>query len=352
MSILLSQQLTRYYDEYSSLDVTFTKEVVKATRLVTKQVFLKCLGYQWPCIIYSSSMVSAKIIANAKLAIREIAQKANNMVSLHLSFQAEKTDPVSFYINTRVSGFTPYGAANPDLNIIALTFTQRPADDFIAVLGELLEVNINSKKRKEERIILTSEVMTKMGLKVKETTLLIQGVPRKGIIRDLSFSGAKIIIAGVAKFLVNKDASLHLEMEEGESLQIPGTILRFEPVEGRKDISAFAVQFKDEAVPIRYKIVINDYLRQISKHKSFSSAAQQTPAPKPVVENSLPPPPEEPAAEAGQPRQPPPAEKPKEPAPPAEKTKNPAPPAEKAKNPAPPPEKAKAPAPPPKKPAK
>jgi hypothetical protein len=55
-------------------------------------------------------------------------------------------------------------------------------------------------------------------------------------------------------------------------------------VEGRKDISAFAIQFKEENVPIRYKIIINDYLRQ-QKHKP--SASQQ----KPVVENPLPPPP-------------------------------------------------------------
>ena len=119
MAIILSQQLTRYYDEYSSLDVTFTKDVVKATRLVTKQVFLKCLGYQWPCIIYSSSMLAAKIIVNAKLAIQDIAKKANNVVSLRFSFQTDKVDPVSFYVSCRVAGFTPYGAANPGLNIIA-----------------------------------------------------------------------------------------------------------------------------------------------------------------------------------------------------------------------------------------
>ncbi|MDR3201215.1 MAG: PilZ domain-containing protein [Spirochaetales bacterium] len=315
MSILLSQQMTHYYDEYSSLDVTFTKEVVKATRLVTKQVFLKCLGYQWPCIIYSSSMTSAKIIVNAKLPIQEITQKANNMVSLRLGFQqTEKNDPVIFYVTARVTGFAPYGATNPDLNIIALTFTQRPADDFIAALGELLEANVNSKKRKDDRIILTSDIMTRMGLRAKETTLLVQEVPRKGIIRDLSFSGAKVIIVGVAKFLVNKDVLMHLEMEDSEPLKIEGTILRFEPVEGRKDISAFAIQFKEAALPIRYKLIINDCLRQLSKHKSFSSGAQ-----KPAPQNP-PPPKKEPKAEA---------EKPAQPEPPKDKTAPPPAPDEK-----------------------
>ncbi|MDR1315620.1 MAG: PilZ domain-containing protein [Spirochaetales bacterium] len=295
MSIILSQHLMRFYEEYSSLDVTFTKDVVKAIGLVPKQVYLKCVGYQWPCIIYSSSMTSAKVIVNAKLGIQAIAQKANNMVNLRFSFLSDKPDPVSFFVSARISGLLPYGAANPGLNIIALTFTHRPADDLISALGELLEANVNSKKRKEERIVLTTEVMEKLGLKAKEITLSVESVPRKGIIRDLSFSGAKVLIAGVAKFMVDKTALLHLEPEDSaEPLILEGRILRFEPVEGRKDISAFAIQFKEESIPIRYKIIINDYLRQL-KHKP--SAVQQ----KPPVENPLPspdpdtPPPEQPS---------------------------------------------------------
>jgi hypothetical protein len=291
MSIILGQQLIRFYEEYSSLDVTFTKDVVKAIRLVPKQVYLKCLGYQWPCIIYSSSMVSAKVIVNAKLGIQTIAQKANNMVHLRFSLLSDKPDPVSFFVSAKIASALPYGTSNPGLNILALTFTQRPADDLISALGALLEANINSKKRKEERIILTPEIMEKLGLKAKETTLYVENVPRKGIIRDLSFSGAKIIIAGVAKFMVNKAVVIHLESENmADPLVIEGTILRFEPVEGRKDISAFAIQFKEESIPIRYKIIINDYLRQ-QKHKP--AAPQQ----KPLMENPLPPPPADPPAE-------------------------------------------------------
>jgi Tfp pilus assembly protein PilZ len=291
MAIVTSQQITRYFTEYSTLEVTFTKDVVKALQLVTKQVFLKCLGYQWPCIIYSSSMVAAKIIVNIKSAIQEITKKANNVVSLHFSFQSEKNDSVSFYVSAKISGTSPYGAANPDLNIIALTFTQRPADDLINALGELLEANVNSKKRKEERIILTADVMRKIGIKAKETTLLIQNVLRKGIIRDLSFSGAKVIIMGLAKFMLNKDVIMHLELEDTpEILNIEGTILRFEPVEGRKDISAFAIQFKEAGIPIRYKLLINDYLRQ-AKRKDFS--APQPSAESQIPQSPLPPPPDQ-----------------------------------------------------------
>ncbi|MDR2588934.1 MAG: pilus assembly protein PilZ [Spirochaetales bacterium] len=280
MSIVTSQQTSRYYADYSAIEVTFTREVLKAIKLVGKQVFLKCLGYQWPCIIYSSSMVSAKIIVNVKSPILEVTRKANNMVSLRFGFQADKNETTAFYVSAKISSSAPYGADNPDLNLLTLTFTQRPPDDLINALGELLDANVNSKKRRDERIILTQDVMRKMGLKAKETTLLVQGVPRKGIVRDLCFSGAKVIIMGVAKFIVDKEVTMHLELEDNpEGLVIEGKVLRSDPVEGRKDISAFAIEFKESAVPISFKLMLNDYLRQTPKRKDSSPALAPRPAP-------------------------------------------------------------------------
>ena len=273
MSIITSQQLTKYYEQYAQIKVTFTKEVAKAVQLVSKQVFLKCLGYQWPCIIYSSSMTGAKIIANVKSSIQEVTRKANNVVSLRYSFQrSEKGDPVSFFVAAKTLGYAPYGPQNPDLNFVSLSFTQRPADDLVEILGTLLEANVNSKKRKEDRIVLTADTMRKIGIKAKETSLMVQGVPRKGIIRDLSFSGAKIIIFGIAKFLIEKDITIKIELEDSaDSIEIQGSIVRHEEVEGRKDIAAFAVQFKEEKIPMQYKLIINEYLKQFAKRKDIET---------------------------------------------------------------------------------
>jgi hypothetical protein len=269
MSIITSQQISKYYDQYAQIEVTFTKDVTKVVKLVSKQVFLKCLGYQWPCIIYSSSMTGAKIIANVKSSIQEITRKANNVVALRYSIrQSDKGDPVSFYVAAKTIGYAPYGPQNPDLNFVSLSFTQRPADDLIEILGTLLDANVNSKKRKEDRIILTADTMRKIGIKAKETTLMIQGVPRKGIIRDLSFSGAKVIIFGIAKFLIEKEIIFKIELEDSvETIDIPGSIVRHEEVEGRKDIAAFAIQFKEDKIPMRYKLLINDYIKQFDKRK-------------------------------------------------------------------------------------
>lgn len=269
MSITTSQQITRYYDLFQYIEVVFTQEVITATNLCTKQIYLKCLGDQWPCIVYSSSMAGAKIIANTSPGSKliEKTRQANNLVSLRFSFkQSDKNDPLTFFVAAKIVGFSTYDEVHPEIQFVSLAFTQRPPDDLIEILGKLLEANVNSRKRKEERITLTMKSMSRIGIRSKETVVYIDGVPRKCLLRDISFSGARILAMGIAKFLLNKEASLRLELEEPlESISIPGTVVRMDPIEGRKDLGIMAVNFHEEAVPMSFKIRLNEYLSRAGK---------------------------------------------------------------------------------------
>jgi hypothetical protein len=264
MGVATSQQIGKYYDLYKSIDVTFTKEVIKATGLVTQQVYLKCVGETWPCVIYSSSFEGAKIIVNARSGLYEKVQKANNYVSLRYSFkESDKIDPFMFFVSARAAGYSPYGGS-PDIAMLTMNFTQRPPDDLIEIMGRLMDANINSARRREERILLATDSMRKLHITSKETAVFIQGVPRRCILRDISFSGAKIIMAGVAKFLLEREAALRIDFEEPrESVLVRGRIVRAEEVEGRKDLVALAILFDEQAVPMGYKLRINDFLSQV-----------------------------------------------------------------------------------------
>ena len=269
MPVTTSQQITQYYEQYRAIDVTFTKEVIGVTLLNPKQVFIKCLGYQWPCIVYSSSMTGARIVTNLKTSLKDALRKANNHISLRFSFfDRDKVDPVAFFVPARIVGITPYNKEKPELVFLSVQFTQRPPDDLIGTLGELLEANVNSKKRKEERIVVTVESLKKMGIASKNSHILIDGVPRQCILRDVSFSGVRFLVFGVAKFIVNKNATLHLKFEDpDETVDLPGTILRYEPVEGRADIGAYAMQFAEDKVPVQYKMRLNQLFRGSKKKK-------------------------------------------------------------------------------------
>lgn len=267
MPILTSQQINGFFETYKDTEITFTKEVIRATGLVQKQIFLKYVGYQVPCVIYSVSMTTAKIVAQLAPTAFEQIRAAKNLVSLRFAFQEpDKTDPLLFFVSAKVTGYNPYSKENPNLNFVNLEFTKRPADDLIGTLGLILEAKTNSKKRREERIIITSDSVKKLGLTDKSAQLYVQSVPRNCIVRDLSFSGAKVILAGVAKFLLNKTGVLHISTNERGLLKIPGTVIRNEGVEGRKDLAAIAVKYEDDRVPIEYKMMINDYLKQKKNH--------------------------------------------------------------------------------------
>ncbi len=281
MSISTSQQIADYYERYRDTEVTFTKDVIKAVSLDTKHVFIKCLGYQWPCIIYSSSLVGAKTIVNKTQAFTEQVRKAGNLVSLRFSFiQSDKQDPLTFFVTARITAYSPYNSDTQATNLTFLTlqFTQRPPDTLIEILGTLLEASSNSKKRSEERITMTPEVFEHMGINPKATYLAVQGVPRRCVVRDLSFSGGKVILVGFAKLLVEKPCSLRLEFARNKDIvEVPGRVIRHEPVEGRSDIAAFAIQFDSERIPAEYKLRINNYLKDKYRLRHKQDNRRRTP---------------------------------------------------------------------------
>ena len=148
MALTTSQQISRYYEQFESTEVTFTREITLALLLNTKQVFLKSLGYQWPCIIYSSSMKGAKVITTMQPSLKETLQKSKNTVSLRFSFiQPEKNDPLTFFVSAKIAGISPYGDPKKGLSFLNLVFTQNPPDDLIKRLGTILEAKIASQRR-------------------------------------------------------------------------------------------------------------------------------------------------------------------------------------------------------------
>jgi hypothetical protein len=261
MSVLTQQKITNYYDRYKGINVTFTKEIIQVTGLITQQVLLKCVGDFWPCVVYSSSFQEAKVVASIKSGIIEKLQRANNSVSLRLCFRnSESGAPVTFFVTARVAGYNAYGGSM-DTALFNLQFTQRPPDDLIEIMGRVLDANINSSKRKDERVLLTADSIRKLKILSKDTAAFIEGVPRRCILRDISFSGAKIIMMGVAKFLVDRDTALRLDFDDPrESFLVRGKFVRAEKVEGRKELIALAIIFEESLVPMGYKVRLNDFL--------------------------------------------------------------------------------------------
>jgi len=270
MAFAASQQLNRYYNLYKNIDVTFSKEVVSTLNFEPKQVFVRCSGGQWPCIINSASMTKAKIICGKKSGFLDRLRSGITSVNIRFAFfDTEGKDSLSFFVAAKLVGISSYEVGNQDLVLITFEYTQRAPDDLIEKLGILLEANINSQKRQNERIVITPEISRKIGLVEKGTVVYIDAVPRRCLIRDLSFSGAKILLVGIANFLMNKEIILRFAFDDPQSVfGIKGRAIRTEPVEGRKDLVALAVQYYPKSIPMMYKMYLNKYFSVMRKPAS------------------------------------------------------------------------------------
>jgi hypothetical protein len=145
-----------------------------------------------------------------------------------------------------------------------IQFTQRPPDDLIEIVGRVLDANINATKRKNERIAISADTQRKMKLVSKEIAAFIQGVPRRCILREMSFSNAKLIMMGVAKFLVDKETALRFDFDDPrESFLVKGKFVSAESVEGKQEMLALAMNFDETQIPTGYKIRINEYINTV-----------------------------------------------------------------------------------------
>ncbi|MGO9310583.1 MAG: PilZN3 domain-containing protein [Spirochaetia bacterium] len=266
MSIVTSQQLTRYYEHYKTTDVTFNKQVITALGLVVKGVYLKIQDRQLPCMVFSSSLTSARVIASVPAAVMTVLRQANNRLALRWCFKLpEKVEPITFFVTCRPTGFTHYAVQGPDVQFVALEYTQRPPDDLIQILGSLLEASANSQRRKDERIIVTPETLKKLGLESREAALVVGGTSYKCLLRDLSFSGAKVVVSGNAETFAEKSVSLKFtRSEQTPEMTLSAAVVRVEEVGGRKDILAVSMQYSADA-PMSYKLLINSYVSTTRK---------------------------------------------------------------------------------------
>jgi hypothetical protein len=277
MGMMTSQKISEFYERFKNIEVTFTKEIIQVTGLLTQQIHLKCGNDFWPCVVYTASFENVKIVANVKTGLLGKLQSANNYVSLRFCFKLlGENNPVTFFVSGHVMSSVPYGNSQ-DINMFTIQFSNRPPDDFIEIIGRVLDATINSAKRKEDRIQLTQENMRRLNISSTESAVFIERVPRRCILRDISFSGSKVIMLGVAKFLLEKDVALKIEFNDPKEVYlIKGKFIRSENVEGKKEMVALGLLFDESMVPMGYKMRLNDMLTQT--RADYRVTAEETPS--------------------------------------------------------------------------
>ncbi len=260
-----SRNINEFYESYKNIEISFTKNIYESLKLVHNQISLKTKEGHKSCILYSSSCSGAKVILSMSNDMVRYLRR-HKTVSLRYSFYKDfsKNDFFSFFVSCSITDITQY-ENKTGFYFVQLVFTQRPPDDLILILGSLLDAKKNSSKRREERIILDPEALRHLELTTNRITIVIDGIPRNCILRDLSFGGVKAIILGNPKYLIDKEAVVNLTLTNKSPISVKGRVLRHEPVVGRRDLVAIVVQFSEENLSLEYNMMINEYLTSFGK---------------------------------------------------------------------------------------
>lgn len=266
MQDLSSYQIKSYYERYKEVDITFNKKIMEFIQVIPTEIFLKCKDYTYPCIINSSSMTGARVIAQVNTLFFNRVKSNNDIVHLRFAFhKGDSPGQISFYVLARMEEYTPLESKKPDLYFIDLKYAQRPPNDLVIILGTLIEAGATIKKRKNERIAITPESLRMLRIKGAQAVLLLKGTSQKCLLRDISLSGAKVITAGNNEKYLEKGVVLVIHTNESMILgKIPGKVKRCEGIKGQEGFLALAIHYDEGSIPPEYSKRIIDYISKRS----------------------------------------------------------------------------------------
>ncbi len=258
MQNLTSQHLARLYDEFADTEVTFNGQVILESGLATSDVRLTVGSRHLDCVLYACSMKGARVIVEMRQEESDLLARGAHAVSLHLTFREkdEKT-PVSFFVAARIENLSEHNPQKPHLRFATLQFTQKPSDILVGLLGSMLEIKSNALRRRDQRVVVTPDVMKRIGLESRESCVAIDGTSRRCMLRDLSFGGAKVLLSTSGLPPSPQRALLKLQRcEEPDDTVLDGSIVRVEDVQGHEDLVALSIKYSSDP-PISYKQKIN-----------------------------------------------------------------------------------------------
>ena len=275
MPSVSSTKITQLYDDYKDREVYFSKSICDISGLISEKLRLKVADEEFPCVLYASSMERIITILNLTDADMEKVRAAKGLASVKFSFfPSTAKKPFSFFISCRIKKINSFKLTHGSAFIITLDFNQRPPDDFIEIIGKIIENSIRFNNRKELRIRLDDKIADSLGLDSVKGFAEVDEVFRPCVFVDISTSGCGIIMTQSPDIENHKRITIQLGIK-GNPININGAIVRSDTVNNRPDLIRLGVLYEKEEIPYIYKNMINNYLDMLEKIKKQQLQSSQ-----------------------------------------------------------------------------
>jgi len=278
MNVLGSGMIQNLYERYKKVEVTYNAQVTEALGYLPKDASLKIQGNQYPCLLHSMSFDSAKLILGVPLTKLDSLKDGAKLAILRLAFLGSRSGAPEAY---QISGSltvtqTRQNTDQSAILILEMSFNHRPQDGLLEIQGGYLDLQKDARQRHDERIPITDASALVLGLLSRNSTITVDAIPRKCLVRELSYGGAKIILTGLAQFLGDKNFELELVFAEEGKMFLPGQVVRSDPVEGHKELAVLGLRYSPEKVPMGYLTSLQRGLKR----------GMSEPAPTPIADAS------------------------------------------------------------------
>lgn len=260
MTLLGTSVLQNLYQEFLDTELTYSKEVAVGLGVLPADSGLKWAGELHPCVVHSCSFRAAKVLVRLTASQGKLMASGPKLTTLTMTFLQPKTGKKELYqFNGTLQVHQQYGAGEAELSVlVVVAFSHRPPEGFLQAHGSYLNLKKEANQRREDRIALTAENRALLELANLNTLVTVEHIERKCLLRELSYNGARVILTGVAPFLLEKPFILDLPFVGRPVLKIPGNIVRAEPIEGHRGLAVIALGYHPDRVPV-------DYLRVLQK---------------------------------------------------------------------------------------
>lgn len=238
------------FHEEDNEDILFTRGVLSYLNLSPKNIMLACGPYRFVSVLQVANFQHIQFVTPDSGLLQEALEKYDNIVSIRFVFANKKQEPLS--VPGVFDKMVPY-PPNKKYKLVEVKLNTPLPEKYEQMISSILEVERRARERLEPRIRLTSNDTDYFGLNTSETLVSLNGSAQRCYLRDLSASGANIIILNHDLPSLDEDVYLILHLNnQFYPVEMESRILRTNWYDESKQLVEIVLRFVPESVPVSY----------------------------------------------------------------------------------------------------
>lgn len=244
-------------------NVIFTRGVLSFLGLAAKNIMLTCGPYRFVSVLQVANLQRIQFITPDSGLLTDALDKYNRMVSVRFVFVDNQRDPLN------VPGvFVKMASYPPDkkYKLAEVVLDEPLPSRYLEMVTSITEITQKARSRTEPRIMFTENDSDCFGLNACSSFVKFFDETRRCYLRDLSPSGAGVIVI-LDELLKENDVMrlvLHLN-DQFYPLELDSHVMRCSWYDESLRLAEIVLFFIQESVPLSYHVFLDHVLKSMDE---------------------------------------------------------------------------------------